>query len=103
MFAIARLDFTSFEIAGPSMSTDSIGVLAKFSGDIAAIPAASGIAVTERGRCLVDTFSVGSPGNTAPPVICGSNDGEHSEWQYNFDRGNFSNQNNLPNSLSRNS
>ena len=30
------------------------------------------------GQCLLDTFSVTSPGNPTPPVICGVNTGEHS-------------------------
>ena len=30
------------------------------------------------GQCLQDTFSVTSPGNPSPPVICGVNTGEHS-------------------------
>ena len=28
---------------------------------------------------IADTFSVSSPGTTNPPVICGTNTGQHSE------------------------
>ena len=33
----------------------------------------------EKGQCQTDIFSVTSPGNNAPPVICGTNTGEHSK------------------------
>ena len=29
-------------------------------------------------QCQTDQFSVTNPGNNAPPVICGTNSGEHS-------------------------
>ena len=35
--------------------------------------------VTARTQCNDDSFSVSSPGNPAPPVICGYNTGEHSK------------------------
>ena len=34
--------------------------------------------VANAGQCLMDQFMVTSPGNPAPPVICGVNSGEHS-------------------------
>ena len=35
-------------------------------------------------QCQTDIFSVTAPGNNAPPVICGSNSGEHSKsWFFN--------------------
>ena len=34
---------------------------------------------TARTQCNTDSFSVSSPGNPAPPVICGYNTGEHSK------------------------
>ena len=37
----------------------------------------------EDGQCQVDAFSVTSPGNNAPPVICGTNSGEHSKYLRN--------------------
>jgi hypothetical protein len=33
----------------------------------------------EKNQCQTDIFSVTAPGNNAPPVICGTNTGEHSE------------------------
>ena len=33
----------------------------------------------ELGQCQTDIFSVTAPGNNAPPVICGTNSGEHSK------------------------
>ena len=33
----------------------------------------------ETGQCQTDIFSVTSPGNNAPPAICGTNTGEHSK------------------------
>jgi len=30
------------------------------------------------GDCLVDQFSVSSPGNRGSPIICGFNTGQHS-------------------------
>ena len=33
----------------------------------------------EIGQCQDDQFSVTAPGNNAPPVICGTNSGEHSK------------------------
>ena len=47
-----RLDLLEFESAGPNFQS---------------------------GMCLIDTFSIGGIDN-APPVICGSNDRQHSEF-----------------------
>ena len=33
----------------------------------------------DRSQCQTDLFTVTSPGNNAPPVICGTNSGEHSK------------------------
>ena len=38
-----------------------------------------GKSVYEKGQCQTDIFSVTAPGNNAPPVICGTNTGEHSK------------------------
>lgn len=64
----------SFVISGPSTST--ISYAKAVAGTIAA--EATSVVTTET-QCLTDTFSVTSPGNFAPPTICGSNSGEHSE------------------------
>ena len=37
-----------------------------------------GVTVAEKSQCQTDIFSVTSPGNNAPPQICGTNTGEHS-------------------------
>ena len=44
---------------------------------------AGGGVVYDKLQCQTDTFTVTSPGNHAPPVICGTNSGEHSKtiWQ----------------------
>ena len=40
-----------------------------------------GKSVYEKGQCQTDIFSVTAPGNNAPPVICGTNTGEHSKHE----------------------
>ena len=50
--------------------TDIVSV-AKYLAALAAYP---------QGQCLMDTFMVTSPGNPTPPVICGTNSGEHSKY-----------------------
>jgi len=65
------LDFMNFVIAGPSMVTDSYGKA------LAGEALAGGSKVTDVSRCIDDQFSVTSPGNAAPPVICGTNTGDH--------------------------
>ena len=39
-----------------------------------------GVIMHNDGQCNTDTFSVTAPGNDAPPVICGTNTGEHSKF-----------------------
>ena len=41
-----------------------------------------GIKSVEKTQCQVDIFSVTTPGNNAPPQICGTNSGEHSKIIY---------------------
>merc|ERR1712226_751919 len=53
-----RLDFTSFSISGPSTVTTAL-------------------AGASHGDCTTDSFTVTSPGNQMPPVICGQNTGQH--------------------------
>ena len=36
--------------------------------------------MAEKSQCQTDIFSVTSPGNNAPPQICGTNTGEHSKY-----------------------
>ena len=58
-------------IAGPSTVTTTVG--GTTGGE--ALGAAKDVA--DVGRCKDDQFSVTSPGNAAPPVICGTNTGDH--------------------------
>ena len=43
-----------------------------------------GVTVAEKSQCQTDIFSVTSPGNNAPPQICGTNTGEHSKYTIFF-------------------
>ena len=64
-----RLDFNTFNIAQPSMSSDTAG-----SGIFNTNP------YTDRSVCTNDQFIVTSPGNPTPPVICGMNSLQHSKF-----------------------
>ena len=70
------MDFNSFSIAGPS--TISTSEYTTLNGQ-ATTNAATGKASNTNTQCLTDSFSVTNPGGTTPPMICGSNAGEHSE------------------------
>ena len=39
----------------------------------------AGLPMSDMGQCLTDSFTVTAPGSVAPPVICGTNDGQHSK------------------------
>ena len=56
-------------IAGPSTVTTTVG------GTTAGEAVGDGEDVIDVSRCIDDQFSVTSPGNAAPPVICGTNTG----------------------------
>ncbi|XP_059099771.1 uncharacterized protein LOC131893679 isoform X2 [Tigriopus californicus] len=62
-----RFDFESFNINGPvtgsAISDVTVSAATELGGVI--------------GDCTTDTFSITSPGNFAPPVICGFNTGQH--------------------------
>ena len=77
-----RLDFTLFSLAPPftcGKSTTSVactitdGPLIGGWGHVARDTC--NVAVT--GDCIYDTFTVTTPGSSAPPVICGYNTGQH--------------------------
>lgn len=70
-----RLDFDSFVISGPSTSTTSVAKRRKNSGDITVNGLT--VPVTPFTQCLTDTFSVSNPNGATPPVICGTNSGQH--------------------------
>jgi len=65
-----RLDFTTFQIAGPSTAT--VTVASTTWGR-----AVGGTAATAIGRCDVDSFAVTVSGGSSPPVICGTNTNQH--------------------------
>ncbi len=72
-----RLDFTSFQIAGPSTNTNSV---TQFKANSGVVLENGDVPVTDYGQCLTDSFSVTSGGGgTNPPTICGANTGEHSK------------------------
>jgi len=71
-----RLDFSKFDISQPSVqaSLDPAEIaLTLLNGVIGP----TGLAVTNMGQCLTDSFTVTAPGSPTPPVICGDNNGEH--------------------------
>merc|ERR1719295_980656 len=62
-----RLDFETFALNNPvTLTTITIGPSTAAAG--------SGNSL---GQCQTDTFTVSSPCGKAPPVICGTNTGEH--------------------------
>jgi len=68
-----RLDFTTFQISDPTTATTTVAHTVFGLTD----PAALGVEVNGRGRCDTDSFSVVVPGGSSPPVICGTNTGQH--------------------------
>ena len=77
-----RLDFTSFVLSGPSTSSLTVAKRVPGAGVVvASVGGGATASVAEMGRCVADSFSVSSPGaeHSSPPVICGTNSGEHSE------------------------
>lgn len=73
-FLQLRLDFSDFVITGPQ--TSSVSSIKTTKGELDAAAPALGQSLAT--QCLTDTFSVTSGGIT-PPIICGTNTGEHSE------------------------
>lgn len=68
-----RLDFSMFVINGPQ--TTSTADFKQVNG----IPSttAAAISASLQGNCLTDAFTVTNPGGASPPVICGTNNGQH--------------------------
>jgi len=62
-----RLDFETFAMSNPVTATTIT---------IGPTTAAAGTG-NSLGQCQTDTFTVTNPGGNAPPVICGTNTGEH--------------------------
>merc|ERR1711976_291033 len=69
-----RLDFITFNIAGPATALTPVG---KIVNSILDPTDASGKAATLQTRCLTDVFSVSNPGGPSPPKICGYNADTH--------------------------
>ena len=69
-----RIDFSTFVISGPNTVTTSIGY--EVGGSIATV---AGKKISTATQCQTDTFSLTGPGGSVPPVICGTNTGEHGE------------------------
>ncbi len=76
-----RLDFNNFVITGPSMETISTTKRVKNGG---VVQNGATVPVTEATQCLTDRFSVSNADGPNPPVICGTNTGEHSKEHYVF-------------------
>ena len=68
------MDFSTFVIAGPTTLTTTV---AKELGG--SMGTAAGSPVNLATECLTDTFSMTGPAGSVPPVICGTNSGEHSK------------------------
>ncbi|TRY80719.1 hypothetical protein TCAL_15429, partial [Tigriopus californicus] len=69
-----RLDFERFVVAGPSTSTSqSLRILNGAVSSSSFAPFAN-----TASQCLTDSFAVTNPGGPSPPVLCGTNSGEHS-------------------------
>ena len=67
-----RLDFQNFVINQPKTTATSVSHVAHVAAKI----------LYDKLQCQTDIFSVTAPGNNAPPVICGSNSGEHSKSSF---------------------
>lgn len=62
-----RLDYETFALNNPVTLTTATGLLGADGSGL----------FNSLGQCQVDQFSVSSPGGKAPPVICGTNTGQH--------------------------
>jgi len=72
-----RLDFISFVISGPYSSTDTLKSTTMINGVPKKGDLTMGNAMAQNSQCIIDSFSVTSPSGNSPPVICGTNTGEH--------------------------
>ena len=69
-----RIDFSTFVISGPNTLT--VTSLYEVGGSVAT---GAGALINTATQCQTDTFSLTGPGGSVPPVICGTNTGEHSK------------------------
>lgn len=75
-----RLDFDSFVINGPYTNTITTDMVTQMLWGV--IPGGTYAVAGEdvlmsNSQCTIDSFSVTSPSGVSPPVICGTNNGEH--------------------------
>merc|ERR1712223_620763 len=68
-----RLDFITFNIAGPETGIVTVGNAV--SGNID--PSGTGKEAGLQSRCLTDIFAISNPGGPSPPQICGYNADTH--------------------------
>ena len=79
-----RIDFNSFVIAGPNTVTTT--TLLEVNGGITS---AAGKSVSTATQCQTDMFTITGGGGSNPPLICGTNTGQHgkgkrsSNWDHN--------------------
>ena len=69
-----RMDFETFNIAGPSGSATTVQTV---SNNV--VLGTGGVESNFGTACLDDTFAVSNPNGQSPPVICGNNNGMHSK------------------------
>lgn len=84
-----RLDFTTFVITGPSTRT-TLEVTRRFgqpAGIVIAAANVEDIGSSHASNCRYDTFQAqGASGSSNPPVICGTNTGQHAYVEMDNDR-----------------
>ena len=79
-FLKLRLDFETFVISGPSTGSDTDAVDGACKNGVFTSPSPATCSLAS--QCLTDSFSITNPGGSAPPTICGTNTGKHSEIMY---------------------
>jgi hypothetical protein len=62
-------------ISGPNTVTNT-GVAKEIGGSISKT---AGVAVNYATDCLTDTFTLTGPTGSVPPVLCGTNTGQHGK------------------------
>jgi hypothetical protein len=69
----------SFVISQPNTVGTPVGFTKN--GQLLPVNPANGVGtiVSDRSQCLLDTFTVTNPGGNTPPVICGTNNNQHSK------------------------
>ena len=77
-----RLDFETFVISGPSTGSDTDAVDGACKNGVFTSPSPATCSLAS--QCLTDSFSITNPGGSAPPTICGTNTGKHSEIMLTF-------------------